>query len=242
MADILSFNLTQTSTASGTFKMREMNDPDLSTKLKLMGVDVASFGDFFADERAQQARAKKEAVQKAAPATSAPILLDGTSKVDAPQEVATTTDQPPRAGTPSLETVETTGKKRLHPRAPARTDEPIKCLTFKDPFASVYKKYIFTADGKRLLGGMMIGDTSDFIKLVQLVKKKKPIDVEPHQFIIGNKSADDDGADLDDDTVVCSCHVSVSCPSEAKASAADKLGRRSRKLLFPNVSRMGARP
>lgn len=28
-----------------------MNDPDLSTKLKLMGVDVASFGDYFADER-----------------------------------------------------------------------------------------------------------------------------------------------------------------------------------------------
>jgi nitrite reductase (NAD(P)H) len=28
-----------------------MNNPDLSTRLKLMGVDVASFGDFFADTR-----------------------------------------------------------------------------------------------------------------------------------------------------------------------------------------------
>jgi hypothetical protein len=29
-----------------------MNTPDLSTRLKLMGVDVASFGDYFADVRA----------------------------------------------------------------------------------------------------------------------------------------------------------------------------------------------
>ena len=42
MADILAFNLTQTAHHAP----RKMNDPDLSTKLKLMGVDVASFGDF----------------------------------------------------------------------------------------------------------------------------------------------------------------------------------------------------
>jgi nitrite reductase (NAD(P)H) len=41
MADILAFNLTQTVTANGvSFKPRKMNPPDLSTKLKLMGVDV----------------------------------------------------------------------------------------------------------------------------------------------------------------------------------------------------------
>jgi nitrite reductase (NAD(P)H) len=41
MADILSFNLTQTATTMGTFRPRQMNDPDLSVKLKLMGVDVS---------------------------------------------------------------------------------------------------------------------------------------------------------------------------------------------------------
>ena len=61
MADILAFNFTQTKSHSS----RKMNAPDLSTKLKyvfsheaivgthisrLMGVDVASFGDFFADK------------------------------------------------------------------------------------------------------------------------------------------------------------------------------------------------
>jgi hypothetical protein len=42
MADILAFNLCQVSSDIGTFKPRKMNNPDLSTKLKLMGVDVAS--------------------------------------------------------------------------------------------------------------------------------------------------------------------------------------------------------
>lgn len=48
MADVLSFNLTQTF-GTGAHAPRSMNTPDLSTRLKLMGVDVASFGDHFAD-------------------------------------------------------------------------------------------------------------------------------------------------------------------------------------------------
>ena len=50
MADILAFNLTQTY-GTGAHVPRKMNAPDLSTRLKLMGVDVASFGDHFADLR-----------------------------------------------------------------------------------------------------------------------------------------------------------------------------------------------
>lgn len=33
-------------------------------------------------------------------------------------------------------------------------------------------RYIFSADGKYILGGMMVGDTSDYVKLLALVKKK----------------------------------------------------------------------
>ncbi|EGR45010.1 uncharacterized protein TRIREDRAFT_69210, partial [Trichoderma reesei QM6a] len=46
MADVLAFNLTE----GPNHSRREMQPPDISTKLKLMGVDVASFGDFFADQ------------------------------------------------------------------------------------------------------------------------------------------------------------------------------------------------
>lgn len=108
-----------------------MNDPDLSTKLKLMGVDVASFGDFFADERMQAAAVAAE--------------VDG-------------------AG------VQITKRKRGETRD--TRNDPIKCLTYHDPFSATYKKYIFTADGKYLLGGIMIGDTGAFTKMVAIIKKK----------------------------------------------------------------------
>ena len=147
-----------------------MNDPDLSTKLKLMGVDVASFGDFFADERLIKA------------AAAAAI-------VEAPGVVVT-------SGKPSK-------------RARDTRNDPTKCLTYLDPFSSTYFKFIFTADGQHLLGGIMVGDTSSFTKMVAIVKKKKKLDVPPSDFIIGAKKAgEEDGGDLDDDAVVCSCHVS----------------------------------
>ena len=98
-------------------------------------------------------------------------------------------------------------KKRQRNTNASSEDGPIETLTYRDPFAGVYKKYIFSADGKHLLGGMMVGDTSDYIKLVALVKKKKVLDVPPSQFILGNgKSNDDSGTDLDDDAQICSCH------------------------------------
>jgi nitrite reductase (NAD(P)H) len=162
MADVLAFNLTQAKVHS----YRQFKRPDLSTKLKLLGVEVASFGDFFADRdgpKFMPARAAKKVEQ---------------SSQDA---VKTLTDGPP----PS----------------------PVKALTYKDPFQAVYKKYLFTPDGKYLLGGMMIGDTKDYVKLVPMVKNQKMLDVPPSQLILGaSKGGDEGGDDLDDDTQICSCH------------------------------------
>ncbi|POR35197.1 Nitrite reductase [NAD(P)H] [Tolypocladium paradoxum] len=155
MADILAFNLTQAKLhAPRTFKR-----PDLSTKLKLLGVDVASFGDFFADR-------------------------------DGPKHL------PPRH------------LKRLQNGDSAKglPDTTVKTLTYRDPFQNVYKKYIFTADGKHLLGGMMIGDTKDYVKMVPMVKNMKELDIPPSQLILGARKDGDEGDDLDDDTQICSCH------------------------------------
>lgn len=170
MADVLSFNLTQ----AKLHTPRAYKRPDLSTKLKLLGVEVASFGDFFADRdgpkylpaRAKQSRTRNGGDVTNGKATDVKLLTNGL---------------PPPA---------------------------VKALTYKDPFQNVYKKYIFTMDGKYLLGGMMIGDTKDYVKLVPLVKTQKQLDVAPSELILGakNKQADDDGDDLDDDTQICSCH------------------------------------
>jgi len=175
MADILSFNLTETDAHAP----RRMNAPDLSTKLKyvfaiffisriithppcsrLMGVDVASFGDYFADKRLSiKSQAATAALDKAAAAVKP---LDPAQPLVAITMAAKGTVAP----TPSPASVVSTK------RGGRSANEPIKCLVYNDPFSSTYKKYIFTADGKYLLGGMMIGDVSDFVKLVAIVKKK----------------------------------------------------------------------
>jgi nitrite reductase (NAD(P)H) len=158
MADVLSFNLTNPGK-----EPRRFNRPDLSTKLKLLGVDVASFGDFFADR-------------------DGPKFLPGR-----------------RASKPGI--------NGFQKGARFETEPLVKALTYKDPFGAVYKKYLFTLDGKFLLGGMMIGDTKDYIKLNQMVKTQRPLEVPPSQFILGAQNGGEENADdLDDDTQVCSCH------------------------------------
>lgn len=167
MADVLSFNLTQ----AKQHTPRAFKRPDLSTKLKLLGVEVASFGDFFADR-------------------------------DGPQSL------PPKLAARKKKQQETNGKtKDVKLLTDGLPSPEVKALTYKDPFQNVYKKYIFTMDGKYLLGGMMIGDTKDYIKLLPMVKAQKELEVPPSELILGAKQGDDDGADdLADDTQICSCH------------------------------------
>lgn len=149
MADVLAFNLTQAKAHS----VRRFKRPDLSTKLKLLGVEVASFGDFFADR-------------------------------DGPKELPAAVVR--RA-------------KKKEDRVKTLTEGPapplVKALTYKDPFQQVYKKYLFTLDGKYLLGGMMIGDTKDYVKLVPMVKNQKPLEIPPSELIVGAKKGDDEGGD-----------------------------------------------
>jgi nitrite reductase (NAD(P)H) len=151
MADVLAFNLTQ----AKVHTERSFSRPDLSTKLKLLGVNVASFGDFFADRDGPK---------------YLPARRRGSKKEELQDRVKSLTNGPPPA--------------------------PVKALTYKDPFNQVYKKYIFTMDGKYLLGGMMIGDTNDYIKLVPMVKNKKPLEIQPSELIIGKPGSEDDGSDL----------------------------------------------
>ncbi len=72
----------------------------------------------------------------------------------------------------------------------------VKALTYKDPFGSIYKKYLFTTDGRFLLGGMMIGDTRDYSKLHQMTKSQKPLESQPSEFILGMQ--EDKAGNVDD--------------------------------------------
>lgn len=105
---------------------------DLSTKLKLMGVDVASFGQH--DAGPDQARA----------------------------------------------------------------------LTYEDPFAGVYKKLLFSHDATRLLGGVLVGDASDYGSLLALANRDEPLAVSPGD-LMGRGTASQT-CPAGDDAQVCSCN------------------------------------
>ena len=107
---------------------------DLSTKLKLMGVDVASFGDY---------------------------------------ELSDMTATP---------------------------------LVHNDPFEGVYKKLLFSKDGKKLLGGILVGDAKDYGTLSSFAKSGDRLPIKPAE-LIGMGGGLELGADsIGDDSQICSCN------------------------------------
>lgn len=112
---------------------------DVSTKLKLLGVDVGSFGDAFA----------------------------------------------------------TTLEARV--------------ISMLDTTAGVYKKLVLSADKKRLLGGMLVGDASAYGELSMLVQNEIVLPEQPEDLIFPqrNGSHRKPGLGIDalpDSAMICSCH------------------------------------
>ena len=108
---------------------------DFSTKLKLMGVDVANFGDAFG---------------------------------------------------------ETPGSRVIY---------------FHSDVARVYKR--LTVSEEHLLGGMLVGDASEYNHFLQMVKNKTPLPGDPHELLLGasnGKAVGFNPQDLPDDAQICSCN------------------------------------
>lgn len=129
MAEILAMNLTGS-------KAR-FTGADLSTKLKLMGVDVASFGQH---------------------------------------------DLPADEATP---------------------------LVYEDPIGGIYKKLLFDREGQRLLGGILVGDASDYGTLAILAKSGDELPCQPGDLLGGSGGAaaalGGAGA-MGDNVQICSCN------------------------------------
>jgi nitrite reductase (NADH) large subunit len=130
MAEIAAANLLG---QSRTFK-----GADMSTKLKLMGVDVASFGDCFADEKKS------------------------------------------------------------------------KAITYEDPFKGSYKKLLFNLDGNRLLGGILVGDATEYGTLSMLAKSDESLAMSPSEVLLGKsgepRSAASVITSIPNNAQVCSCN------------------------------------
>ncbi len=115
---------------------RQFTGADLSTKLKLMGVDVASFGDY-----------------ETQAADAVPLVFD-------------------------------------------------------DPFSGRYKKLIFNRDGSRLIGGILVGDASDYGSLLALCRGGQPLPCPAGDLMVPSRGeAPAAGvAGMSDGAQVCSCN------------------------------------
>ncbi len=111
----------------------EFTGADMSTKLKLLGVDVASFGDAFA------------------------------------------------------------------------TTEGALELVLADSVAGHYKKLVVSADGKRLLGGILVGDASAYGVLRPMVASGIELPDNPEELLLPPRTGSA-GVELPDEAVVCSCN------------------------------------
>ncbi len=121
---------------------------DLSTQLKLLGVDVASFGDYFAD-------------------------LEGR--------------------------------------------EGIHSAVVQDPISGVYQKLLLErpaaesdgeSDGARIVGGILVGDTSPYMRLADATRRGSILPGRPVDWIggVGGAGASAEVGDWDDESQVCSCN------------------------------------
>jgi nitrite reductase (NADH) large subunit len=119
---------------------------DMSSKLKLIGVDVASFGD-------------------------------------------------PFAGNPYAAGVDERG---------------CRSIVFRDEAKGIYKRVNISADGKHLVGGVLIGDATQFGMLQQTVTNKILLPTNAEDLILGSRGGAESGSgvmDLPDEALICSCEA-----------------------------------
>ncbi|WP_192459562.1 nitrite reductase large subunit NirB [Musicola keenii] len=102
----------------------------------------------------------------------------------------------------------------------------------------VYKKIIVSADGKRLLGAVLVGDSSDYSTLLQMKLNDMPLPAQPASLILpaldGAAPKALGVAALPDSAQICSCHnvtkadicaaVDAGCTDLASLKACTKAG------------------
>ncbi|NAS10562.1 nitrite reductase large subunit NirB [Poritiphilus flavus] len=92
---------------------------------------------------------------------------------------------------------------------PFTSEEEAHSIIFENKLQGLYKRINISKDGKTLLGGILVGDASDYNMLLQLQQNKMALPENPEDLILGARGGE--GAalgnvmDLPDEAVVCSC-------------------------------------
>jgi nitrite reductase (NADH) large subunit len=128
------YTMARTAAAALVGEEASFTGADMSTKLKLMGVDVASFGDAFG------------------------------------------------------------------------TESGARALSLVDDLKDVYKRIVVSADGKRLLGGMLVGDAGDYDLLSALAREGSPLPSQPESLLSPPPAEGRPQPSLSGASMVCSCN------------------------------------
>ncbi|HSJ66326.1 MAG TPA: nitrite reductase large subunit NirB, partial [Anditalea sp.] len=87
--------------------------------------------------------------------------------------------------------------------------EPCKSIVFEDKVKGLYKRINISKDGKKLLGGILLGDTAAYNMLLQMVQNNMPLPPEPEDLILGSRGGKEAAgagiASLPEGAQICSC-------------------------------------
>ena len=85
-----------------------------------------------------------------------------------------------------------------------------QCYQWVDNPKGIYKKLVVSGDGKTLLGGVLVGDSSDYASLLQTMLNKLPLPEAPESLILpqlaGAPAKTSGIAALPESAQICSCH------------------------------------
>jgi nitrite reductase (NADH) large subunit len=93
---------------------------------------------------------------------------------------------------------------------PFITGEEVRSIVIEDTMKGIYKRINISADGKQLLGGILVGDAEQYNMLLQTCKNKLVLPPNPEDVILGSRGGSDTDAGagvtgLPDDALICSC-------------------------------------
>ncbi len=92
---------------------------------------------------------------------------------------------------------------------PFATGNDIRTVVFEDTMKGIYKRINVSADGKQLVGGILIGDAEQYNMLLQTCKNKTVLPPNPEDIIMGSRNGGADAGagvlSLPAEAVICSC-------------------------------------
>jgi nitrite reductase (NADH) large subunit len=88
-------------------------------------------------------------------------------------------------------------------------NEDVTAIVYENKFNGIYKRINVTKDGKTLLGGILVGDSSDYNALFQISSNAMTLPKNPEDLILGSRGGEvstlGNAMDLPDSAIICSC-------------------------------------